>query len=875
MKIKSTFTCLALVFFAGANWAAAQGTAFTYQGRLNSGGSPANGSYDFQFILFNAAQSGLQVGSILTKSAVPVNNGLFSATLDFGPGVFTGTNLWLDLSVRTNGNGAFAELLPRQALLPVPYAIMANSASNLLGRLPAAQLSGTIANGALPGSPNLSGTVTASAFAGNGAGLTTLNASQLASGAVPMAALTNAWRIAGNTGTSPTNGNFLGTADNNPLEIHVYGFRALRLEPAGGVPNVIGGAPQNAVATGVAGSVIGGGQLNQIYSGASFSSIVGGYENVIQTNADFSAIGGGWVNGINNNSMYAVIAGGAQNSILDYSGYSVIGGGQQNQIASNADFSAIVGGALNVINPGAHNSFLGGGENNTIQQNSHDSTIAGGQYNQVSSNATYSTVAGGNYNEIQAGSAWSAIGGGYDNWISNSTYAVIAGGQINLSDGPYSFIGGGSLNKIQSGASYAAIGGGNYNTIQTGGSYGTIPGGLQNMAAASAFAAGSWALATNQGSFVWADASRPGYAFNSTANNQFIIRAANGVGINTNNTSGATLTVNGTIFATGFSGNLSGMSLASGPVSAALNFTNLYNSFTGNGGGLTNVTASALTLPSTAVSPDIIYSGSASLLYGDNNGNFFSGQGAGNPRLNGSDNTAIGVQALASITNGSDNTALGFQALKALGFGTRAGGTNNIALGYLAGILYNGNESGNIDIGNFGQQGENNTIHIGTPGVQTQTFIAGVINGDGGGLTDLNGANLLAGSVGTAQLAGGALAAPVTVAGPSSTLSVGDLVALPSLANQLTTPTRNVDVLHSGQTVPGNDSGAGRLPKRTLAKAAAIGLGADNKPFERFQYNYSRCQHLRSGAFCWRLFEHGNEATPRAAQPARRRAPTP
>ena len=29
----------------------AVGTAFTYQGRLNSGGSPATGYYDFRFIL--------------------------------------------------------------------------------------------------------------------------------------------------------------------------------------------------------------------------------------------------------------------------------------------------------------------------------------------------------------------------------------------------------------------------------------------------------------------------------------------------------------------------------------------------------------------------------------------------------------------------------------------------------------------------------------------------------------------------------------------------------------------------------------------------------------------------------------------------------
>jgi hypothetical protein len=38
----------------------AQGTAFTYQGRLNANGGVANGGYDFQFILFNASRLDLQ-----------------------------------------------------------------------------------------------------------------------------------------------------------------------------------------------------------------------------------------------------------------------------------------------------------------------------------------------------------------------------------------------------------------------------------------------------------------------------------------------------------------------------------------------------------------------------------------------------------------------------------------------------------------------------------------------------------------------------------------------------------------------------------------------------------------------------------------------
>ncbi len=183
----------------------AQGTAFSYQGRLNSGGSPANGLYDLRFTVWDALTNGNLVAGPLTNSATGVSNGLFAVTLDFGSGVFTGPNRWLEVDVRTNGGGAFTGLSPLQPIQPVPYAVMANSASNLLGALSAAQLSGkipatsitgTVALAQLPAavltnnatgvslSGNLSG-----AFAGNGAGLTNLNGANLLAGSVGTAQL--------------------------------------------------------------------------------------------------------------------------------------------------------------------------------------------------------------------------------------------------------------------------------------------------------------------------------------------------------------------------------------------------------------------------------------------------------------------------------------------------------------------------------------------------------------------------------------------------------------------------------------------------------------------------------------------------------------
>jgi len=166
----------------------AQGTAFTYQGRLNNNSAPANGSYDFRFRLAADPNGNTYVGSPVLTNGVAVNNGLFLATLDFG-GAFTGSTYWLEVDVKTNGASGYTLLSPLQPFTTTPYAIMANSASNLLGNLSAGQLTGTLANGALPTSPNFSGTVSAGTFSGSGANLTSLNANNLASGTVPLGQL--------------------------------------------------------------------------------------------------------------------------------------------------------------------------------------------------------------------------------------------------------------------------------------------------------------------------------------------------------------------------------------------------------------------------------------------------------------------------------------------------------------------------------------------------------------------------------------------------------------------------------------------------------------------------------------------------------------
>ena len=108
------------------------GTAFMYQGFITETGSPANGSYEITFKLYDDASTGTQVGSTVTKNTVVVSNGYFTVELDFGD-VFDGTALWVEIGVQGPGDPGFTGLSPRQPLTPTPYAIDADKLDGLDG----------------------------------------------------------------------------------------------------------------------------------------------------------------------------------------------------------------------------------------------------------------------------------------------------------------------------------------------------------------------------------------------------------------------------------------------------------------------------------------------------------------------------------------------------------------------------------------------------------------------------------------------------------------------------------------------------------------------------------------------------------------------
>lgn len=122
--IAVTILCAGVLL--GASTAHPLDSAFSYQGRLNDGGVPAVGQYDLRFILYDAEAGGSQVGPTLEAGDIDVADGYFSAYLDFGPDIFTGIDLWLEVSVRPGAsNSSYTALSPRQPILPSPYSLHA------------------------------------------------------------------------------------------------------------------------------------------------------------------------------------------------------------------------------------------------------------------------------------------------------------------------------------------------------------------------------------------------------------------------------------------------------------------------------------------------------------------------------------------------------------------------------------------------------------------------------------------------------------------------------------------------------------------------------------------------------------------------------
>jgi hypothetical protein len=667
----------------------AQGTAFTYQGSLKNGGSPATGLYDLTFTLFDTNSAGNVIAGPLTNSATPVTNGLFTVTLDFGSAPFNGNARWLEIGVRTNGGTSFSSLNPRQELTPTPYAIYANTASTLSGALPSTALGGTYSNSVTfnNGANSFDGT-----FSGQFFGSTFIGGNFVGNFVGSGSSLSDVWHTGGNFGTVPLL-NFLGTTDNQPLIFKVYGVEAMRFEPTSDTPNVVGGYSGNYVQPGLPGVTIGGGgspfnnQPNIVTNNGNYATIAGGYHNLVSGYG--GAILGGSVQVVGGN--FGVVGGGQFNT--EQGGYSFIGSGIYNQITTNGytsflgagyanildgPWSVIAGGyyntnsgGINFIGCGDYNicttnasySFIGGGVWNNID--SYVGTIGGGYLNAIQPGAGYSVIGGGDANSIQANAGYSFIGGGYNNSVrTNADHAVIGGGWQNVIQASAweSVISGGALNSIAPLAQWAVVGGGDVNT--NGSSFSVIGGGINNVIqtnASNSFIGGGGynGIGTNSGSAVIAG----GYVNSIGPNaNRTTVSGGNGNAIQDSSTGG---TIGGGI------ANVIGTNSSQATISGG-NGNAIQNGSGGStiGGGI----------------GDVIGTNSTQATISGGGGNAIQ-NGSGGSAIGGGIANVIGTNSIvATIAGGNYNYVGNFSAQSAIGGGlynTNVGFASTTPGGYL------------------------------------------------------------------------------------------------------------------------------------------------------------------------------------------------
>jgi hypothetical protein len=440
MKIKSTLILIALSLYVGANWAVAFDTAITYQGQLLNSGSPANGTYNMIFKLFNNSTGAGTPAATVPVNSVLVSDGLFTVPIPFDPSLFTaGAAYWLQIQVEPSG-GSFSTLSPVQPLTTVPYALFTETSGALSGTLPATQLSGTILPAQLPA------TVLTENESGTLANLT-LN------GALDLPA----------TQVSPdiiySGPGFLLYADNNGNFFSGQQAGASTTNTSSGMNNTGGGVSALANNTGGSGNTAYGfnslfnntnGSYNTAIGTVALRSNFSGSNNIALGNQSGLNITTGSANidignpgAINDNNVIRIGTQGTETNTFVAGIYNVpISGGLPVVVNSSGQLgsSSIIQGqslqiGLNNTATGAY-ATITGGTNNTV--NGNEAAVLGG----------YLNVASGPASSVTGGSANTASG----------DHAIVSGGRGNTASGPYSCAMGGT-NDIASGFASAAVSG--------------------------------------------------------------------------------------------------------------------------------------------------------------------------------------------------------------------------------------------------------------------------------------------------------------------------------------------------------------------------------------------------------------------------------
>jgi len=96
MKNRITIGLCAMI--AAGLTTGANAEPFTYQGRLDVGGAPANGFYDMTFTLADSAVGGFAL-SVDSINNVPVLDGVFTVEIDFPSALMNSSSRWMSINV--------------------------------------------------------------------------------------------------------------------------------------------------------------------------------------------------------------------------------------------------------------------------------------------------------------------------------------------------------------------------------------------------------------------------------------------------------------------------------------------------------------------------------------------------------------------------------------------------------------------------------------------------------------------------------------------------------------------------------------------------------------------------------------------------------
>lgn len=777
-----------------------QTTAFVFQGKLQDAGQAANGTYQFQFRLFDAAAGGNQIGQVLTDVPATVTNGIFAATLDFGTGSFDGAERFIEVGVRANGSGqSYTILNPRQAVSSTPYAVrslnseqatIADNSLNL-GGIPANQY--VITNDArlsdernpLPDSPNyIQNTTdpqTVSNFNISGTGSANIfNAStQFNIGGNRVFHLTGAF----NTFVGFESGNAISGGTSNSF----FGIFAGRNTTDGSNNSFFGSYAGRDNITGSENSFFGqgAGLKNTLGAGNSLFGYGAGINNTTGTNNTFV----GYVAGQSNTTEeYNTFLGYRANGTTGITNATAIGA---NAVVTTSNTMVLGTNAVTVFAPGSFNTStnykIGGsrvfhltGANNTFVGLETGNSITGGTFNAFfgkeagkmtttgGNNSFFGSLAGrdnlsgndnsffgqaaGLQNTTGASNSFFGYGAGVNNTFgaSNTFFGYLAG-QSNTTENENTFIGykangaAGLTNVTAIGANAFAT---QSNTLVLGTNLVTVqvPG---NLTVANTFSANALNSAT-----VYQIGGIRVFHLTGTDNTSIGLESGNSItsgGFNafygTYAGKSTTTGSNNSFFGSyAGRGNTIGLSNSFFGANAGLsNKDGSFNAFFGNGAGFSNINGANNSyfgnqsgLNNSTGDNNSFFGSNAGKSADNSSFNSFFGSFTGEKTTTGAGNTFVGAFAGRENNIGFNNTFVGYKAGQ-----TPTTGNNNVIIGYNA--SFTSGVSNSVAIGANVSVLQSNTINIGS-GAMT-IYLAGDVNADDISTNSLSTGNLSASSL--------------------------------------------------------------------------------------------------------------------------------